>query len=89
MVKDKPAHKLRLRSCPMLHFHNFDHVQVDGISPLIFGVYFQVSVLQLLHQQSRKIPFGGDGGRIVMTASTTSAANCFASPGFSFVANEV
>lgn len=36
-----------------------------------------------------RLPFGGGGGRIVRTASTTSAASCLASPAFTFVASEV
>ena len=36
-----------------------------------------------------KLPFAGGGGRMVRTASTTSAASCLESAAFTFVASEV
>lgn len=38
MIQDESANQLCLGGGPMLHFHDFNHMKIDGISPLIFGV---------------------------------------------------
>ena len=74
----------------MMHFHNFNHMKIDGFPPLVLGVCDSSSkgVLLESHQVSR-VPSGGGGGRIVITASTTDSESCCVRAALSFVARDV
>jgi hypothetical protein len=37
MVEHQTADKLRLRGSSMLHLHNLNHMEINGISPLLFS----------------------------------------------------
>jgi hypothetical protein len=76
----------------MLHFHNFNHVKIDWFPPLILGICEKPQSVRRFplesHQVSR-VPFGGAGGRMVITASTTDSESCCARAALSFVERDV
>lgn len=75
----------------MLHFHNFNHVKIDWLPPLVLGVCGSPSeaIHSLERYQICRLPFDGAGGRMDITASTTDSASCCAMAALSFVARDV
>lgn len=95
MIKHQPTNQLRLRRRTMLHLHDLDHMQIDRFTVLVFRLCtksptsdFICMICKRGKERSHE-PFDGGGGRIVSTASTTSAASCFASALLIFVARDV
>jgi hypothetical protein len=88
MVEHKPAYQLCLGGGTVLHLHNFDHVKIDRLPPLVHGICERPSQL-FPPRKPQGAPFGGGGGLIVITASTTDSASCWARAALSFVARDV
>lgn len=42
MVKNQTTNELSLRSCSMLHFHDFNHMQINRILPLVCSICARV-----------------------------------------------
>ena len=39
VIEDETANKFGFRRSSMLHLHDLDHVEIDRLAPLIFGIY--------------------------------------------------
>jgi hypothetical protein len=74
----------------MVHFHNFHHMKINWFPPLVLGVCDSSSKeVPLESHQVSRVPSGGGGGRIAVTASTTDSESCCVRAALSFVARDV